>query len=82
MFHLMAEAIRRAEDHPEKHTLASNGSLEISCSDLCADTELCDFWIKFVIMGKRRARAENSCNINMPQPTSKKEHPKVWKLIL
>ena len=52
MLDLMAKAIRRAGDHPGKHTLASNGSLEIACSDLCADTELCDFWIKFVIMGK------------------------------
>ena len=52
MLDLMAKAIRRAGDHPGKHTLASNGSLEITCSDLCADTELCDFWIKFVIMGK------------------------------
>jgi hypothetical protein len=82
MLHLMAKAIRRAEIHPGKHTIAYNGSLEIPCSDLCADTELCDFWMKFVITGRQRAWAENSCNIIMPQLTSTKGHPKMWKLIL
>jgi hypothetical protein len=56
--------------------------LKIPCNDLCADTELCDSWIKFVITGRQRASAENSCNIIMPQPTSTKGHPEVWKLIL
>ena len=81
MLDLMAKAIRRAADHPGKHTLASNGSLEIPCSDLCADTELCEFWLKFVITGKRKSWAENSCSIIMPQPISTKGI-KVWKVIL
>ena len=86
MLDLIAKAIRRAGDHPGKHTLASNGSLEIPCSDLCDDVELCDFeWSVWSWGSEERGCYKALAAYRyrfLNQHARRGTQPQVWKLIL